>query len=88
MTVQIDSVEVKPGPEPVLAITMIGGEVAAIPLTPPVMAILNAGGWLMREYVARTFESDLGSTNVISRRVRMINAGEKPPEAGRKSTAA
>jgi hypothetical protein len=78
MTVEIQNVEIKPGNPPVLVITT-NGETSTVPLNAPVMALLNAGGWLMREYVARTFEADLGSTNVISRRIRMMHAGERPP---------
>ncbi len=88
MSIEIQNVEVRPGDQPMLIITMSDGETSTIPLHPPVMALLNAGGWLMREYVARSFEADLGGPNLVSRRVRLLNAGERATDAPSPASAA
>jgi hypothetical protein len=55
-----------------LRLTFVGGGQVDIPMTEQVGMVLNAGGWLAREYIARVFESDLDSANVVSRRIRKI----------------
>jgi hypothetical protein len=84
MTLGISKVEVKPDTPPMLSITLTNGETSTLPLHPPVVALLNAGAWMMREYAARVFENDLGSANMISRRIRSLDAGSpaegKAPE--------
>ncbi len=80
--IEITKAEVLPGaPLPSLQITLSDGEVQTLPLTPPLMWVLNAGGWLMREYIARQLEADIGSSNVVSRRIRQMTAGERPADA-------
>ena len=81
MTLEISKVEVTPSDPPVLSITLNNGETSTLPLHPPVVAILNAGAWMMRGYVARVFEEDLGSANVVSRRIRTLDAGAPSPKA-------
>lgn len=78
---EIADVKMLPGAPPVVAMTLTDGQVLKMPLQPPVIALLNAGGWLMREYVAKVFEEDLGGANMVSRRIRLMNAGERPPAA-------
>ena len=87
--IEITKAEVRPGaPVPTLHITLSDGEVQTMPLTPPMMWVLNAGGWLMREYIAGQLESDIGSSNVVSRRIRQMAAGERPTEDPKSGAAA
>jgi hypothetical protein len=58
-----------------LCITFDDGRAMQIPLSDQVALVLNAGGWMMREYAARVFEADLNSPNPVSRRLRMIDVG-------------
>ena len=81
MTLQIEKVEILPANPALLSIRFAGGEQAQFPLHPPIIAVLNAGGWLMREYLATSFEQDLGGSNPLSRRIRMMDAGERAPQA-------
>ena len=62
-----------------LCITFDDGRAMHIPLSEQVALVLNAGGWMMREYAARVFEADLQGANPVSRRLRMIDvsAAEK-----------
>lgn len=68
------------GGQPKLRISF-GSQRIEVPLTEQVALVLNAGGWLMREYGARAFEEDLGGPNLVSRRLRQLPLG--PPEGGR-----
>lgn len=76
---EIAKVEVSGSAPPMLSVTFTTGETNTFPLHPPMIAILNAGGWLMREYVAKVFEDDLGGANLVSRRIRLMQAGERAP---------
>jgi hypothetical protein len=58
-----------------LCIAFDDGRAMHIPLSEQVALVLNAGGWMMREYAARTFEAELNGPNVVSRRIRMIDIG-------------
>jgi len=60
---------------PKLCITFDDGRGMQIPLSEQVALVLNAGGWMMREYAARTFEADLQGPNRVSRRLRMMDGG-------------
>ncbi len=64
---------------PKLCITFDDGRAMHIPLSDQVALVLNAGGWMMREYAARVFEADLKGANPVSDRLRMIdvNAAER-----------
>jgi hypothetical protein len=62
-----------------LWVAFTDGRAMHIPLSEQVALVLNAGGWMMREYVARVFEADLKSTNLVSRRIRMIDIGPPAP---------
>jgi len=56
-----------------LCITFEDGRSMHVPLSDQVALVLNAGGWMMREYAARVFEADLKGSNPVSQRIRMIN---------------
>ena len=70
-----------------LRIAFKEGGAIEIPLSDQVAMVLNAGGWMMREHVARTFERDLKSTNLVSRRVRQISLGPIELPAGESSVS-
>jgi hypothetical protein len=56
-----------------LQIRFRSGRTVHIPMSDQVALVLNAGGWMMGEHCARAFEQDLGGSNLVSRRIRMIS---------------
>jgi hypothetical protein len=55
-----------------LRVTFIDDQAMEVPMSDQIALVLNAGGWLAREYIARVFETDLGAANMVSRRIRKI----------------
>jgi hypothetical protein len=58
-----------------LMITFADNTTVAIPMSDQVALVLNAGGWMMREYAARLFESQSKGESRIAGVIRQIPVG-------------
>ena len=78
MNIRSARVEVADG-EVKLWVAFSDGRAIHVPVSAQVAIVLNAGGWMMREHLAKVFEEDLNGVNLVSRRIRAIQVEPQRP---------